>query len=206
MNISQFASNFYRNRVNAFLAVVGLFFLVLLVMGGMALSVYIPAWTDSRKPVDILGVAIDKQVEGDTSEAKKLYTRTIIKSAHDSPTLYHANRGLMQIALKEENYKAAENYMVRASQAIVVYHDLFIEIVEAYKSGPLKDSRGVFEQALEVTTERFPRDTNFSIALGSYYRDIDNREKAIEWYQYAIDNGTSNAALLQAEIESLRNE
>lgn len=197
-------NNFLTNKLNAYFIVVGLFVLTLLVAGILTLIKYVPAWIDNREPVELVGIAIEQQDNGNYAEAKKLYERTLIKAPADSPTVYHANRGLMNIALQEGKYQAAQTYFIRANNAIVIYFHLFSDIVDAYKTGPLKDQRKVFEKAFEQACLRTPNDTNFATTFASYYRDIGNNQKAIEWYQFAIDHNAPNSDILQAEINNLQ--
>jgi tetratricopeptide (TPR) repeat protein len=197
--------NFWQNRLNIFFIAVGLLGISLFIMAGVFIVQRIPAWNDSRAPVDILDEALTKQGEGDTEAAKKLFSIILIKAPKDSPTLYHANRGLMHIALQEERYSAAEGYFVRASKAVVVYFHLFTDISEVYKTGPLKSHQEVFTSNLERIAKQVPNDTNFAVTLAAFYRDTNQSAQAIQWYQFAIDNKATNAALLQAEIDSLKN-
>ena len=197
-------NNFLTNKLNAYFIVVGLFVLTLVVAGVLTLVKYVPAWMDTREPVELVGIAIEQQDNGNLGEAKQLYQRTLIKAPADSPTIYHANRGLMNIALQEGKYQVAQTYFLRANNAIVIYFHLFTDIVDTYKTGPLMNQRKVFEDALTSATKRVPNDTNFATTLASYYRDINNNQKAIEWYQFAIDHNAPNADLLQAEIANLR--
>lgn len=205
MNILRSAKSFLANSRNwpllglVLAAVIAAAFLV------PVANRYSAANADTRQPADILGDAIEKQQNGDNETAKKLYEIILIKAPKDSPTIFHANRGLMQIALGEKRFGTAERYFVKASKASVVYFHLFADIQDFYKNGSLKGHRQTFTSTLERVAKAVPADTNFSITLASFYRDIGEKVKAIEWYEFAIKHGASNAQLLQGEIDALRN-
>lgn len=116
---------------------------------------------------------------GKYSDSADIYNNVLHRNKEDWDCYYHI--GLIYLNVK--NYKKAEDYMNRAlnlnkcKEVLVGYGKIFL------KSGNIDQAIDKFDEALRLS----PNDSNLMSTLGTLYLKKKDQEKAINFFNNALD-------------------
>jgi len=125
-----------------------------------------------------------KQLAGDYDGAKQ----ALIKAVELQPGshLAHANLANLYFRHYHDFAKAEEHYLKAIEpndpRVVVYYYDLH----EIYRYFHKTDTT-LAEDILKQGIERYPEETNLMAILAHYYKNLDRKEEAIEYYQKILE-------------------
>ncbi|OGB74185.1 hypothetical protein A2V68_00170 [candidate division Kazan bacterium RBG_13_50_9] len=154
----------------------------------------------------IFSNAMGAYQDGDYNTAKKLFKITLIKGGSGPNYVYHANRGLMLIAVKDGQYALAERYFTRAATSSLMTYSLFNDIAYLYfdPNGALTSHQDIFFRTLVKANEILETDVNMALTAARYYRDSGMREEAIHWFEVALERGATNRVAIEEDVAKLK--
>ncbi|MBU1255517.1 tetratricopeptide repeat protein [Patescibacteria group bacterium] len=140
-----------------------------------------------------------KELAGDYDGAKQ----ALIKAIELQPGSYLAHANLANLYFRHyQDFAKAEEHYLKAiepldSRVVVYYYDLH-EIYRYF----YKTDTTLAEDILKQGIERYPAETNLMAILAHYYKSLDRKEEAIEYYQKILEiNPDSEVA--KRELEGL---
>lgn len=125
-----------------------------------------------------------KELAGDYDGAKQ----ALIKAVEIQPGSYlaHANLANLYFRHYQDFVKAEEHYLKAIepldSRVVVYYYDLH-EIYRYF----YKTETTLAEDILKQGIERYPEETNLMAILANYYKSLDRKEEAIEYYHKILE-------------------
>lgn len=161
--------------------------------------------SDSSNFANWIDLGVSRKMAGDYAGAAEAWEYASLLSPDN--TLSFDNLGdLYHYDLKEYT-KSEQNFLTVISND-PTNQRAYLGLHELYKYSYKTDTNKAVE-ILEQGLKKLPTDTDLMIALATYYKEKNNVEKAIEYYQKASDTAKSlgNTQLyseLQKEISSLK--
>ena len=139
-----------------------------------------------------------KELAGDYDGAKQ----ALIKAVEIQPGSYlaHANLANLYFRHYQDFVKAEEHYLKAIEpndpRVIVYYYDLH-EIYRYF----YKTDTTLAEDILKQGIERYPEETNLMAILAHYYKNMERKEEAIEYYQKILEiNPDSEVAKRELKV------
>ncbi|OGB75091.1 hypothetical protein A2810_01790 [candidate division Kazan bacterium RIFCSPHIGHO2_01_FULL_49_10] len=158
---------------------------------------------------DIFSSATDAMLVEDYAKAANLYKWTLIKEPEAPNYIYHANRGLMNIAIADKKYQLAQKYFLASSKGTyIVKRDLFSDIAPLYldPNGALKQYQPEFFSALIGAATDLKTDKDLALIAATYLKESGQYQLAIDWYRRALERGATNRVAIEEEIKVLEQQ
>jgi len=144
-----------------------------------------------------------KRLVGDYEGSEQAYSR-LLEIEPQNGTAYN-NLGslygtyLMDYPRAEETYKKAIEYSLGGTRALIYYRNLYD--IYFYTTKEFDKAEALLLEALE----NYPKSSEFMILTGQFYKSQGELEKALSYYESALDS-TDNKESLEKEIESLKQQ
>ena len=139
-----------------------------------------------------------KELAGDYDGAKQ----ALIKAIELQPESYLAHANLANLYFRHyQDFAKAEEHYLKAiepldSRVVVYYYDLH-EIYRYF----YKTDTTLAEDILKQGIERYPTETNLMAILAHYYKSLDRKEEAKEYYQKILEiNPDSEVAKRELKV------